>query len=137
MHHHRYLLHVRRRYGRRAAAVELVGAVDGVRVPVTPVQPVLEDGDGEGVSQDLRGGEDNAESRTYRQSSFDAPIDRWSVVVGAFSPTPPLDPRCNVSALMPSGDKWAGIKTELLPRLTRKLITYLPRLSPCAARLSP
>ena len=76
MHNHGNLFHVGGGDGRRPASVELVGAVDGVRIPVTPVQPVLEDGDGEGVSQDVRGREDNAESRTCRQSSVDAPIDR-------------------------------------------------------------
>ena len=76
MHNHGNLFHVGGGDGRRPAAVELVGAVDGVRVPVAPVQPVLEDGDGEGVSQDLRRGEDNAVSKPHIQSSLDTPADR-------------------------------------------------------------
>ena len=59
VHDHGDLLHVGGGDGRRAAAVELVCAVDGVGVPVAPVEPVLEDGDGEGVPQDLGGGEDH------------------------------------------------------------------------------
>ena len=65
MHNHGDLFHVRGGDGRRPAAVKLVGAVDGVRVPVTPVQPVLEDADGKRVPQDLRRGEDDAANRTH------------------------------------------------------------------------
>ena len=100
MHHHGYLLHVRRCYGCRGAAVELVGAVDGVRIPVTPVQPVLEDADGKRVPQDLRRGEDDAANRTL--ITFEAWPNFFSDGSnGAAAPFPPSLP-CNVSALMPS-----------------------------------